>query len=155
LHHLFCFLQILLENLFKVFLQIVKGTWIRFREAFSRFEIFLPLFQMIFLWLKTKLPLNEILLLVFKRVLPIERRLNNFWIPIWKILTNWKLLLKTSKLVVVRSFCYGLIFSPPLALIAKNRVFWEPFYFLPNGTNEYEWRLYQSGERCGVTAKGK
>jgi hypothetical protein len=43
------FLQILLENLFKVFLQVVKGTRIRFREAFSRFEIFLPLFQMLFL----------------------------------------------------------------------------------------------------------
>jgi hypothetical protein len=41
------FLQILLENLFKVFLQIVKG--IRLQEAFSRFEIFLPLFQMLFL----------------------------------------------------------------------------------------------------------
>jgi hypothetical protein len=25
--------------------------------------------------------------------------------------------------VVVRSFCFGLILSPPLALIAKNRVF--------------------------------
>jgi hypothetical protein len=38
-------LQILMENLFKVFLQIVKGTWIRFQEAFSRFEIFSPCFK--------------------------------------------------------------------------------------------------------------
>jgi hypothetical protein len=30
-------------------LQIVKGKRIRFCEAFSRFEIFLPLFQMLFL----------------------------------------------------------------------------------------------------------
>ena len=69
------FLQILLENLLKVFLQIVKGIWIRFREAFVRFENFLPLFQMLFLWLNQNPPLNEILLLVFKRVL---------------IDTNWK-----------------------------------------------------------------
>jgi hypothetical protein len=34
-----------LKNLFKVFLQIVKGIWIRFRQAFSRFEIFSPCFK--------------------------------------------------------------------------------------------------------------
>ena len=39
------FLQIILENLFKVFLQIVKGIWIRFREALLRFEIFSPCFK--------------------------------------------------------------------------------------------------------------
>jgi hypothetical protein len=36
------FLQILLENLFKVFLQIVKGKRISLQEAFSRFEISPP-----------------------------------------------------------------------------------------------------------------
>jgi hypothetical protein len=30
-------------------------------------------------------------------------------------------------LVVVRSFCFGLILSPPLALIAKNGDFVSPF----------------------------
>jgi hypothetical protein len=39
------FLQIFLENLFKVFLQITKGIGIRFREAFSRFELFSPYFK--------------------------------------------------------------------------------------------------------------
>jgi hypothetical protein len=39
------FLQILLESLFKVFLQIVKGIWIRFWEAFSGFENFSPCFK--------------------------------------------------------------------------------------------------------------
>jgi hypothetical protein len=34
--------------------------------------------------------------------------------------------------VVVRSFCFGLILSPPLALIAKNGVF--KAFLLPNGT---------------------
>jgi hypothetical protein len=33
------FLQILLVNLFKFFLQLVKGIEIRLQEAFSRFEI--------------------------------------------------------------------------------------------------------------------
>jgi hypothetical protein len=36
------FFQILLENIFKVFLQIVKVIWIRLQEAFSRFEISPP-----------------------------------------------------------------------------------------------------------------
>jgi hypothetical protein len=41
-----CFvLQILLENLFKIFLQIVKGIWISLQEAFLRFEIFSPCFK--------------------------------------------------------------------------------------------------------------
>jgi hypothetical protein len=39
------FLQILLENLFKVLLHIVKGIWIRLQEAFSRFEVFSPYFK--------------------------------------------------------------------------------------------------------------
>jgi hypothetical protein len=39
--------------------------------------------------------------------------------------------LKILKLVVVRSFCFGLILSPPLALIAKNGDFESPFCFLP------------------------
>jgi hypothetical protein len=34
--------------------------------------------------------------------------------------------------VVVRSFCFGLILSPPLALIAKNGDFVGPFCFLPH-----------------------
>jgi hypothetical protein len=39
---LVCFCKSFLENIFKVFLQIVKGIGVRFREAFSRFEIFSP-----------------------------------------------------------------------------------------------------------------
>jgi hypothetical protein len=42
------FLQILLENLFKVFLQIIKGIEMILQEAFIRFEIS-PLSQMPFL----------------------------------------------------------------------------------------------------------
>jgi hypothetical protein len=81
---------------------------------------------------------------VFKRVLDI-----NFEevIPIWNYIKNKipieKLLLiqieKTIflKLVVVRSFCFGLILSPPLAWIAKNGYLWvkyKPFItFSPYG----------------------
>jgi hypothetical protein len=43
------FLQMLCNILFKILLQIVKGIGMRLKEAFSRFEIFLPLFQMLFL----------------------------------------------------------------------------------------------------------
>jgi hypothetical protein len=39
------FLQILLESFFKILLQIVKGIWVKFQEAFSRFEIFSPCFK--------------------------------------------------------------------------------------------------------------
>jgi hypothetical protein len=42
------FLQILLENLFKFFLQIVKGIEMILHEEFLRFEIS-PVFQMLFL----------------------------------------------------------------------------------------------------------
>jgi hypothetical protein len=62
------FLQIFLENLFKNFFQIVKGILVRFQEAFSRFEISLPISNA-FPLTKQKLPLKEILPLAFKRVL--------------------------------------------------------------------------------------
>jgi hypothetical protein len=35
--------------------------------------------------------------------------------------------------MVVRSFCFGPMNSPPLALIAKNEESWEPFEFSPLG----------------------
>jgi hypothetical protein len=47
-----------------------------------------------------------------------------------KIYQFWNMSIKFFRKVVVRSFCFGLNISPPLALIAKNGVFWEPFYFL-------------------------
>jgi hypothetical protein len=84
---------------------------------------------MLFLWLN-KTPLNEILLLVFKRVLDI-----NFeeGIPIWNYIKN-KIPIEKYFLNpnlkdyifeigggAVRSFCFGLILSPPLAWITKNK----------------------------------
>jgi hypothetical protein len=47
--------------------------------------------------------------------------------------------------VVVRSFGFGLTFSPPLAWIAKNGgIIALGNYFLPLWQTKYEWRLYQS-----------
>jgi hypothetical protein len=78
---------------------------------------------------------------VFKRVLDInfERGYTNLKI-LSKIRYQLKNLLliqiwKTTffKLVVVPSFCFGLILSPPLAWIAKNRYLWvkyKPFFKL-------------------------
>jgi hypothetical protein len=58
--------------------------------------------------------------------------------------------------MVVRSFCFGLILSPPLALIAKNGVFRALFKFSPPLTNNIGVKDYTKvGERCGVTVKGK
>jgi hypothetical protein len=71
------FLQILCKILFKNLLQIVKGIWIRMKEAFSRFENFSPVSNA-FPLTKTKLPLNEILVLVFKRVLQIFEDTSTF-----------------------------------------------------------------------------
>jgi hypothetical protein len=57
--------------------------------------------------------------------------------------------------MVVWSFCFGLILSPPLALIAKNRVFRALFTFSlmvqMNMSEDYT----KVGERCGVMAKVK
>jgi hypothetical protein len=80
---------------------------------------------------RTKLPLEEILLLVFKKVSPIEKGLDTSW-NIFEDKYTKIYQLKILKLVVVRSFCFGLNISPPLTLIAKNRVFWEPFLLSPH-----------------------
>ena len=138
---------------FQSLLQIVKGIWIRLQEAFSRFEIS-PLFQMLFLWLNKTPPgwnsslsfqegfnryqLKLILGMLLKMY---QLKIN---IPIWNILTknfHHKIPIEKTNInyqfenfwsLVVRSFCFGLNISPPLPLIAKNRDFVSPFYFLPH-----------------------
>jgi hypothetical protein len=68
---------------------------------------------------------------------------------------NWKT--KILKLVVVRSFCFGLILSPPLAWIAKNGYLeWNisPFnYFLPFGKQNMSEDYTKYGENCGIPAR--
>jgi hypothetical protein len=117
---------------------------------------FLPLFQMLFLWLK-KLPLNEILLLVFKRVLDI-----NFeeGIPIWNYIKNNIPIEKSFLNPNLKDYIFeigdgavlllGANTFSPLAWIAKNgylRVKSKPFLrSLPLWQTIYGWRLYQIGE---------
>ena len=91
---------------------------------------FLPLFQMLFLWLNKTPP---------KRDPPLSVQ-EGFWHTIFEILLSPpfehnKIPIENTllKLVVVRSFCFGLILSPPLAWIAKNGYLeWDisPFYKL-------------------------
>jgi hypothetical protein len=129
------FLQILLENLFKDFLQIVKGIWIGLWEAFSRFEIFSPCFKCFFLWLNKTPP-------EWNSPLSFQECFNIYQLEIYldasfEKYTNWKssyqfeiYQLKFWE-VVVRSLCFGLILSPPLALITKNGDFCEPSLLSP------------------------
>ena len=122
------FLQILCEILFKNILQIVKGKWIRFLRSIFKIWNFLPLIQMLFPLTKQNSPQWNSPLSVqdsfrycfwkgayqFEIISKIRYQLKNF------LNTNWTFL----KLVVVRSFCFGLILSPPLAWIAKNWYLW-------------------------------
>jgi hypothetical protein len=57
--------------------------------------------------------------------------------------------------MVVRSFCFGLILSPPLALIAKNGVFRALVTFSPMEQMNMSEDYTKVGERCRVTAKDK
>jgi hypothetical protein len=159
LHHLFCFWKIFLENLFKVLLQIVKSIWIRLQEAFSIFEIFSPSFKCFSFDLnKTPPEWNSPLSVQesftnWKKIKYFRYQFEICLLKIFIIRCQLKTSLRTLKLVVVRSFCFGLYFSPFGINCQKRNLFRAPFYFLPNGTNEYEWRLYQSGEWCEVMTK--
>jgi hypothetical protein len=70
--------------------------------------------------------------------------------------TNFKKKLETQfDGVVVRSFCFGLILSPPLALIAKNRDFVSPFIFSPSLIKEIKVNDYPNWRDGRIPAKGK
>jgi hypothetical protein len=84
------FLQNLLENIFKVLLQIVKGIWIRLQEAFSRFEIFSPVTNAFPLTLNKTPPEWNSPLSAQEGFINWNKI--NYLIAIWKMLTNWKIL---------------------------------------------------------------
>jgi hypothetical protein len=65
------FLQMLCKILFKKLFADGQRYMNKIERSIFKIWNFLPLFQMLFLWQKQKLPLNEILLLAFKRVLQI------------------------------------------------------------------------------------
>ena len=66
------FLQILCKILFQKLLQIVKGTWIRLKEAFSRFEIFSPCFKCFYFDLNKTPP-------QWNSPLSVQEGFTNFW----------------------------------------------------------------------------
>jgi hypothetical protein len=88
---------------------------------------FLPLFQMLFLWLnktppqwKPPLSVQEgFKISILKILLSPPFEYNK--IPIWNLPIENHLFLKLGG--GVRSFCFGLTLSPPLAWIAKNGYF--------------------------------
>jgi hypothetical protein len=83
---------------------------------------FLPLFQMLFLWLKQNssrwnppLSVQEGFDISF---------LKYYFLPLLNTIGYQLKIFNTKflKLVVVQSFCFGLLLSPPLAWIAKNGI---------------------------------
>ena len=60
-----------------------------------------------------------------------------------KIIPIWNISIKNFRKVVVRSFCFGLILSLPLALIAKNGDFVSPYIFSSLVQVNMSERLYQ------------
>jgi hypothetical protein len=141
-----CFCKFFWKNLFEVFLQIVKGIWIRLQEAFSRFEIS-PLFQMIFLWLnktppKWNSPLSfqegfEILLSQIKWNIDT----NWYHILIWEYINLNRYQLRKCQLKLHFEFFWNgggavlLLWAysfSPFGINRKKRRLWEPFcIFLP------------------------
>ena len=112
LHHMFCFCKCFWKSFSKSFAS--SQRWMnKILQSILKIWNFLPLFQMLFLWLnktppKWDPPLSvqegfDIFLKYY--FLPL---LNTVGKPIDNILGNTKFL----KLVVVRSFCFGLIFLP-------------------------------------------
>jgi hypothetical protein len=129
----------------------------------------LPLFQMLFLWLNKTPPKWDPPLSVQEGF--DKSFLKYCFLPLLNIIGyQLKILFwetKFLKLVVVRSFCFGLILSPPLAWIAKNGIMraleglssplvinkWvkiipkmKSFCFLPLG-----WRVARSDDEGWVT----
>jgi hypothetical protein len=102
------------------------------------------------------LPLDENLLLVFKRVLDTDfesghtnlKYIKNK-IPIENFFKNF------LKLVVVRSFCFGLYFSPFGINRQKRSLLRALFTFSPMVQMNMSEDYTNSGEWFGVTAKGK
>jgi hypothetical protein len=140
LNHI-CTTSFVFANSFGNSFQSLFANSQRYMNKISRsiFKIwnFLPLFQMLFLWLNKTPP-------EWNSPLSFQDGFNRYqfeiyWdasfenIPIENHHTNLKyIILKKFRRVVVRSFCFRLIFSPPLALIAKNGDFVSPFLLSPH-----------------------
>jgi hypothetical protein len=129
-------LVLFLQVLFKIFLQIVKGIWIEFQEAFLRFEIFSPCCKC-FSFDLNKTPPQWNSPLSVQEGFRYQFLKWFYQIEIyqkWDII--WKLLLKHFETGGGAVLLLWAIFSPPLAWIAKNGVVWEPSLLSPQW---YKW----------------
>ena len=122
LHHLFCFANVL-EILFQSLLQISQRYMNKILRSIFKIWNFLPLFQMLFLWLNKTPPKWDPPLSV-QEGFDISF-LKYYFLPLLNTI-RCQLKIFFEKLsfleLVVRSFCFGLILSPPLAWIAKNGI---------------------------------
>jgi hypothetical protein len=120
------FLQILCEILFKNILQIVKGVWVRVKEAFLRFEVFSPCFKC-FSFDLTKTPPQ------WNPPLSVQEGFSYTNFEIWSTFyTKRKLLLKLFKnWWWCGPFALGLIFLPLWHESPKTETFESPFTFSP------------------------
>jgi hypothetical protein len=145
LHHLFCFCKFFWENIFKVFFANSQRYMNKIARSIFKIWNFSPCFKC-FSFDLTKLPLNEILLLVFKRVLvdtnwkyiemlvfekliPVENI-----IPIWSIsITRYQLKTKISKFLgdgaVLLLWANTL---SPFGINRQKRRLCEPFLLSPH-----------------------
>jgi hypothetical protein len=123
---------------------------------------FLPLFQLLFLWLNKTPPQIKSPLSV-QEGFEISSFENTTCSPFRTQrdtnlkFSNWKSLILKIR-VLVRSFCFGPILSPPLAGIAKNGYLeWNigplrllsPLWQIKHMSEDYT----KDGEWCGATAK--
>jgi hypothetical protein len=126
------FLQFLCKILFKNLLQIVKGTWIRLKEAFSRFEIFSPCLKCFSFDLNKTPP-------QWNSPLSVQEGFSDFWryfLPLFEHnkISIWKLYFKIWWWC--GPFALGSYFLPLWHESPKTDTCeWNinPFYFLPNG----------------------
>jgi hypothetical protein len=165
LHHLFYFCKCFGNSFSKSFANNQRYMNKILRSIFKIWN-FLPLFQILFLWLN-KNPLNEILLLVFKRGLDInfERGHTNLKLypkiryPLKNFFnTNWKtIFFEIGGGAVLLLWANTL---SPFGMNRQKRILCEwnisPFKVSPPLSNNIWVKDYTKvGERCGVTAKEK
>jgi hypothetical protein len=119
---------------FQNLLQIVKDIGVSLQISIFKIWKFLPLFQMLFLWLSKSSPwMNSPLSFQegFEMDTNFEILLSHFN---WKLDTNWKNTpiekLKIFKMVV-RSFCFGLNIFSDFGIKYQKRRTWEPFKLSP------------------------
>jgi hypothetical protein len=135
LHHLDCFCK----SFGKIFSNSFANIqWYKnmISKGIFKFLKILPMFQMLFLWLNKSSPWRNSPLSYQEGFC----NLNDFS-PLFANFSPFRKKFLEHRLVV-RSFCFGPIISPPLAISAENEETLEAYYFLPlckKNMNESSW----------------